>query len=96
MKQRRNKMANKYFSDNAKTVVTFLREHQGVDLVQNDIADATGIARRSMTGLINSLVKKDVAIRDEVEIAEGKTVKYVRLTDLGMTIDLDMDKPVKA
>jgi DNA-binding MarR family transcriptional regulator len=86
-------MANKYFSDNARTVVKFLREHPGVDLVQNDIADATGIARRSMTGLVNSLVKKNVVVREEVEIAEGKTVKYVRLTDFGANVDLNMDKP---
>ncbi len=88
-------MAQKYFSDNAKVVVSFLREHQGVDLIQNDISDATSIPRRSMTGLVNSLVKKGVAVREEVEVADGKTVKYVRLTDLGMTIDLDMDKPAK-
>lgn len=85
----------KYFSENAQTVVTFLRNHQGVDLIQNDIADETGIPRRSMTGLVNSLVKKGVVVRDTQNISEGKTVKYIRLTNLGQTIDLDMDKPAK-
>lgn len=83
-------------SDNAKTILNFLKTNADGSFTQNDIADATGVSRKAMTGTINGLVRKGFATRveDDIEIVDGdktktKTVKYVKLTDAGMVVDPD-------
>lgn len=78
------------FSDNAKSIVTFLRENPTVDLTANEIAEALGISPRAANGVITGLSRRNpaVAVREEVE-RDGNTVKYVRLTDEGRACDLE-------
>lgn len=86
-------MAKRMFSENAAKVLTFLQQNAG-DFTQNDIADATGLNSKGMTGVVNGLVRKGVVVRvdDTVEIIDGektkiKKVKYVKLTDSGAAAD---------
>lgn len=82
----------KMYSDNARTIVGFLRENPNVNLTGKELAEAVGLQPRVANGTITSLVSKGLAIRT-LAIVNGKEVKFVQLTDEGKTVDLDADKP---
>jgi DNA-binding MarR family transcriptional regulator len=82
-------------SENAKKILTFLQTNDG-NFTQNDIADATGLERKVMTGTVTGLVRKGFVVRvdDTYEFVDGektkkKAVKYVKLTDVGATTNPD-------
>lgn len=58
-----------------------------------DVAEALGLDARSVNGSFTSFQKKGWGIREEAEIeledGKHKTVKFLRLTDVGLSIDLD-------
>lgn len=74
------------FSENAQKVLTFLQGNPTVDMTSKELAKAAEIPTRSITGVLNSLVKKGFVIREEVAVGED-TVKFIRLTDAGQQID---------
>lgn len=74
------------FSENAQKVLTFLQANPTVDMTGKELAEAAGVPTRSITGVVNSLVKKELCVREEVEMGES-TVKFVRLTDAGQQVD---------
>lgn len=80
----------KMFSEKAQAVLAHLQATRGTDETFAEIAEATGIERKSITGVLNGLQKKGYIVREVVEGVEGKVV---RLTDAGATVDPDMDKP---
>ena len=80
-------MANK-LSDNAQRVLTFLQEHNGEDMTHKDIAEALGMAPRSVTGTVTGLQKKGFAERVETD---DPKVKYIRATDAGLGLDVTAD-----
>lgn len=82
----------KMYSDNARTIVGFLRENPNVNLTGKELAEAVGLQPRVANGTITSLVSKGLAIRTPA-IVNGKEVKFVQLTDEGKTVGLDADKP---
>ena len=82
----------KMFKENAQKVLTFLQENPNVDLTSKELAEALGVANRSMVGVLNGLVKKGLVVREEVEMEE-QTVKLIRLTEEGKVVDPLADKP---
>ena len=77
------------FSDNAQIVLNFLKSNPTVDMTAAEIAEAVGLTSRTVNGVVTGLSsrrKPALAYREAVEL-EGKTVKYVRLTDEGMAVD---------
>ena len=76
------------FSDNAQIVLNFLKSNPAVDMTAAEIAEAVGLTSRTVNGVVTSLSRRKPALayREAVEL-EGKTVKYVRLTDEGMVVD---------
>lgn len=76
------------FSDNAQIVLNFLKSNPTVDMTAAEIAEAVGLTSRTVNGVVTSLSRRKPALayREAVEL-EGKTVKYVRLTDEGMAVD---------
>lgn len=74
------------FSENAQKILTFLQGNPTVDMTSKELAEAAEIPTRSITGVLNSLVKKGFVIREEVTVGED-TVKFIRLTDAGQQID---------
>lgn len=48
------------------------------------LAEELGIAINSLTGRLNSLVKKELAYREKVDEGGEKPVTYICLTDAGM------------
>lgn len=91
------------FKDNAKRVYYFVKEHESENITANDIADALDLNVKQINGIVTrafqckepSLMKRVPA---SVECEDGtiKTVKYIHLTDAGMTVDVEaVDEPVK-
>lgn len=74
-------------SDKAVRVLAFVKANGDADLTAADIAEALGEASIAINGVVNGLVKKGLAVREEVEVElpdnTTKTIKFVRLTDEG-------------
>ena len=84
-------------TENSRKVFDYLRAHYGEKVTAQDVAAALGVSLSAVTGSVNGLAstKKHpaYAIRTEAEIPaeDGKTakVKYVSLTEEGMSFDPD-------
>lgn len=72
------------FSEKAQAVLSYLQVNQDTSLMATDIAAATGIETKSITGVLNGLQKKGLVERIQVE---GFEKKIVRLTPTGIAID---------
>lgn len=84
-------MALKPLSENARTILTYLQENVGKDLTYTDIAEATGLAPKTVNGVITSgLGRKDRLLVTRVKV-EGNDKKLIVLTDLGATYDPTAD-----
>ena len=86
-------------SENTKKILMYLRENDGADLTSADIAEALDIPKKSVDGAVTSgLQRKGYSVREEAEIqvedGSHKKVKFIKLTDLGRTVDPDAE-PVK-
>lgn len=83
----------KQFSDSAQAVLTFLQANPVVDITSKELAEAVGVAQKSITGVLTGLQKKGLVVREDAVRGDEK-VKYIRLTNSGKTVDPDMDKVV--
>lgn len=84
------------FSEKAQAVLNYLQGNAGTDLTAKDIAVATGIETKSITGVINGLQRKGMVEREEVgKDDDGKVIKYVRLTAEGASVDPAAEKPAE-
>lgn len=79
----------KMFSEKAAAVLSYMQANVGADMTAKDIANATGIETKAITGVINGLQKKGLTFREEVEGFEGK---LIRLTEAGAAADPDAEK----
>lgn len=79
----------KVLSENAAKVLSFLQANASADLTADAIAEALGMAPRSVNGTVTGLQKKGLVVRQEVE---GFDKKVVRLTGEGAGFDPDMEK----
>ena len=80
--------------ENTKAIFNYLKKHNGEKLTNTDIADALGLTSKQVTGSVNSFVRKGWAQRSEavnVELEDGtqKSVKFISLTEEGVTVDPD-------
>ena len=80
-------------TDNSRKVFEFLKENHGVKVTAQEIAKELDVTINAVTGSVNGLVNKDLAVRTEEAVTgeDGKvsTVKYIALTDAGMAYDPD-------
>lgn len=81
-------------STNSKMVFEFLKENNGVDLTAADVAEALSLEKRQIDGIFTSAIQRKgygVRVPGEIELEDGthKAVKWLHLTDEGMTLDLD-------
>lgn len=79
----------KMFSEKAAEVLRFMQGNVGADVTAKDIAAATGIETKAITGVINGLQRKGLVLREEVEGFDGK---LIRLTSDGAAADPDAEK----
>lgn len=77
--------------ENTKNILMYLQDNDGKDLTAADVAEALGLEKRSVDGSFTSFQKKEWGVREpaEVENPDGShtKVKYLRLTELGLSID---------
>ena len=80
-------------SENAKVVMRRLQELEDADVTVHDLSEDIGLPVNSITGIFNSFVKKGLGERviAEVELEDGshKTVKFLKLTDACLNLDVD-------
>ena len=79
-------------SENSAKVLNYLKGKNGVDLTSEDVAEALDLSKRTVDGIFTSAIqRKGLGIRvpAEVELEDGthKAVKFLQLTDEGMTFD---------
>lgn len=80
--------------ENTKKVFEFLRTVNGQNVTSADVAEALGLEKRSVDGIFTSAIQKKgygVRVPAEVELEDGshKGVKFLRLTEAGMALDLE-------
>jgi hypothetical protein len=80
--------------ENTKKVFEFLRTVNGQNVTAADVAEALGLEKRSIDGIFTSAIQKKgygVRIPAEIELEDGshKGVKFLQLTEAGMTLDLE-------
>lgn len=81
---------------NTRAVIEYLRS-VNADVTAADVADALGLEKRQVDGIFTSaLQRKGLGVRvpAEVELADGthKQIKFLKLTDAGMNLDLDAEE----
>lgn len=91
-------MANVAVSEKSLIVLNYLKEHVGENMTAQDIADALGMEKKSVDGIVTSgLQKKGYAERipAEIELEDGshKPVKFIQATEAGLAYD---DEAAKA
>lgn len=77
-------------SANAKTILEFLKENYGKQFLYTDIADATGIAKKSVIGVLNGLARKELVGKEDqtVEVdGKEKTLKAYSATEAGLNFE---------
>ena len=83
-------------SENSRKVIEYLRTVNGKDVTAADVAETLGLGKQSINGIFTSAIqRKGFGFREEaeIELEDGthQRVKYLRLTDEGMNVDLDAD-----
>lgn len=82
--------------ENTKKIFNYLKEHDGEDIIAQDIAEAFGLNTKQVNGSVNSFVRKGYAVRSEekhkFENPDGTTIeaKVIRLTDAGRSFIPDV------
>lgn len=82
---RKDKRMARVFSERAATVLTHLQANRDKEETAQQIAEATGIDKKSINGIITSLQNKGLTYR--VVLPERKDGKIVMLTEDGVRID---------
>jgi hypothetical protein len=78
--------------ENSVKVLNYLKDINGADVTSGDVAEALGLEKRQVDGIFTSAIqRKGLGIRvpAEIELEDGthKAVKFLKLTDAGMTFD---------
>lgn len=87
-------MAN-MFSENSQIVLKFLQANQGANVTSETIAEGTGLAEKSVNGILTALQREISGhgqLIERVEV-EGFKKKVIRLTAEGAAADPAAQKP---
>ena len=82
--------------ENSKKVLNYLQSIHGANVTAADVAEATGLEKRSVDGIFTSALQRKgygVRVPAEVELEDGthKAVKFLQLTPAGMSFDPDAE-----
>ena len=77
---------------NSKLVYDYVKENGDKNITANDIAEGTGLAVRSVNGIVTSAFQRKglmERIEKEIELEDGshKKVKFIKLTAEGEAFD---------
>ena len=88
-------MGKPMFTENSKTVLRFLQANKKADVTSETIAEGTGLAEKSVNGILTSL-QREIAghgqLIERVQV-EGFAKKVIRLTKEGLAADPDAERP---
>ena len=81
---------------NSKKVLNYLKGINGANVTAADVAEATGLEKRSVDGIFTSALQRKgygVRVPAEIELEDGthKAVKFLQLTPAGMSFDPDAE-----
>lgn len=84
-------------SEKTQSVLNYLKGINGANVTAADIADALGMEKKSVDGIVTSgLQRKGLAERvpAEIELADGthKSVKFIKLTAAGQEFDPSVEE----
>ena len=85
------------FSENSKIVLSYLQANAGSDQTSETIAAATGLAEKSVNGILTALQREISGhgqLIERVEV-EGFKKKVIKLTAEGAAADINAQKPEK-
>ena len=74
-------------SDTIKAIIAYLIENDGKNITLDMLADGIGVAKRSVNGSFNSLVKKEFCTRTPATVPATVNVKLLELTEEGLAFD---------
>lgn len=74
-------------SENAQAIIAHLIATNNAPATLDDVADALNIDKKKVNGAFNALVRKGYCARVAATIEAPVTVKYLVLTDAGMSFD---------
>ena len=82
--------------ENSKKVLNYLKSINGANVTAADVAEATGLEKRSVDGIFTSALQREgygVRVPAEIELEDGthKAVKFLQLTPAGMSFDPDAE-----
>lgn len=82
--------------ENSKKVLEYLKKVNGQNVTSADVAEALGLEKRSVDGIFTSAIqRKGLGVRTpaEIELEDGthKAIKFLSLTDEGMSFDPNSD-----
>ena len=82
--------------ENTKKVFEFLRTVNGQNVTSADVAGALGLEKRQVDRILTQAIqKKELGYRvdSEIELEDGthSKVKFLKLTEAGMALDLDAE-----
>lgn len=86
-------MANVSVSEKSLVVLNYLKENQGTNMTAADIAEALGMERKSVDGIVTSGLIRNKGLAEripaEIELEDGthKPIKFIQITDAGMAYD---------
>jgi DNA-binding MarR family transcriptional regulator len=75
----------KPLSENARAVLEYLKENYGKDITYTQIAEDTGLAPRTVNGIITSALKRR-GLAERVTVT-GQEKKFIVLTEAGLAYD---------
>jgi hypothetical protein len=81
---------------NSKLVFDYVKAHGSENITANDIAEGTGLAVRSVNGIVTSAFQRKglmERVPAEIQLEDGshKSVKFIKLTEAGMAFDPDAE-----
>ena len=79
-------------STHSVTVLNYLKSINGQNVTAADVAEATGLEKRSVDGIFTSAIQRKglgVRVPAEIELEDGthKQVKFLSLTPAGLAFD---------
>ena len=82
--------------EDSKKVLNYLKGINGANVTAADVAEATGLEKRSVDGIFTSALQRKgygVRVPAEIELEDGthKAVKFLQLTPAGMSFDPDAE-----
>ncbi len=82
--------------ENSVKVLNYLKEINGSNVTSGDVADALGLEKRQVDGIFTSALQRKgygVRVPSEIELDDGthKQVKFLKLTDAGLALDLEAE-----